>query len=163
MLTHICITGEAVTYPEPPPALAGFISTVRAAVEDETVTENDLIRLLYGIDNPLLVQGIIPGRGAVTREVLQNPVYHVLLDLLAQKQSSTGRLDKSRLGERFTMSVGDAAEKLGISRQAVIGAIHRKRLAAHKSGDTWFVDPASVDGYMVSKRGPQSAARQRSA
>lgn len=154
MPTYTLLSGETVEYTADE-ALADFITRVRVAAADPTVTVTSLTDLLYSEENPLLVPGIIPGRGAVTREVFENPAYHVLLDVLDQKRIQTGHLDIEQAHASYTVSVTDAAAALGISRPAVLQAIKAKRLAAIQKGGQWWIRPESVEGYRVGTRGPK--------
>lgn len=128
------------------------------AAHDPTVTEAALTELIYGKENPLLDQSIFPGRGAVTKITLANPVYHVMLDLLDAKRVQAGTLSKPAAEAAFTMTVSEAAETLGITPGAVRQALDAKRLAGVKRGPSYFLDPRSVATYRdrVVRRGPEA-------
>lgn len=160
---HTTLAGEELTYPRPGPELEAFLARVRAAAEDPKVSEDGLIELIYGSENPLLDHTIFEGRGAVTLEVFENPVYHVMLDLLDQKRVQAGSLDLDRAAQRYTLTVSEAAEQLGISTSAVRQAIASKRLAAWKPGGEYLLDPHSVATYRdhVKRRGPRPAPALR--
>lgn len=162
MALHVTILGEPITY-DPAPDVAAFLDTLRAAVADPAVDENGMIRLVYGTANPMLVQGVIPGRGAVTLETLRRPEYLVALDLLGQKQIALGRLDPVAARAAYTMTVAEAAAELGIAQQSVIRAIQAGRLEALRDGKAWLLTPASVRAYRVGNQGPKSERRARKA
>ena len=159
-MLHVTILGETISY-DPAPDVGAFLDVLRAAVADPTVDESAVLRLIYGVENPLLVHGVIPGRGAVGLQTLARPEYRVALDLLGQKQIALGRLDPEAARAAYRLTVREVVELLGISQQAVLRAINSRRLRAMRDGSTWLVDPASVQAYRVGGRGPQSAKRTR--
>lgn len=163
MERHTTIAGETLEYPRPTGELAAFLARVRAAAEDPRVSEGELVELLYGRENPLLDHTIFRGRGAVTREVFANPVYHVMLDLLDAKRVQVGTLDPERAAQRYSMTVTEAAEVLGMTTSAVRQAIAAKHLAAWKTGPVYLLDPSSVETYRdrVKRRGPKPAPALR--
>lgn len=115
-----------------------------------------MIELIYGRENPILDQTIFEDRGAVTKKVFADPAYHVLLDLLDTKRVQTGALDLAKAAARFTMTVSEAAERLGLSTSAVRQAIAAKKIPAMKRGPVYFLDPHGVDTYgrFSLRRGP---------
>ena len=157
MERHTTIAGETLEYPRPGPELAAFLARVRAAAEDPRVSEQALVELLYGSENPILDHTIFRGRGAVTRETFANPVYHVMLDLLDAKRVQVGTLEPERAAQRYTMTVTEAAAELGVSTSAVRQAIAAKTLAAWKKSSGYLLDPHSVATYRdhVKRRGPR--------
>lgn len=164
MEQHTTIAGETLEYPRPPGELAAFLAHVRSAAEDPRVSEGELVELIYGSENPLLDHTIFKGRGAVTREVFANPIYHVMLDLLDAKRVQAGTLDPERAAQRYSMTVTEAAERLEMTTSAVRQAIGAHRLAAWKSpSGPYLLDPHSVDTYRdrVKRRGPKAAPALR--
>lgn len=155
---YTTIAGETLEYPRPGPEVAAFLSRVRAAAEDPRVSEGALVELIYGSENPILDHTIFKGRGAVTLEVFENPVYHVMLDLLSAKRVQLGTLDPERAASRYTMTVSEAAAALEMTPSAVRQAIASKRLAAWKPGNEYLLDPHSVATYRehVKRRGPRA-------
>lgn len=154
--THTLLSGEQIEY-EAAPELADFFARAAVAAHDPTVSVGQMVELLYGEENPLLVKGVFPGRGFVTPEVLTNPAYRVMLDLLDQKRVQAGalNLEAARANHHaHSMSVPDAAAQLGISPSAVRQAIAGGRLrAVRRSGQHWL-RPDDVAAYKVSRRGP---------
>ena len=157
MERHTLISGETLEYPTPAPEISAFVDRVREMVNDPDAPESAVIDLIYSSENPLLDQTIFPHRGAVTKATIEDPVYHVMLDLLDQKRIQLGRLDLDAVQDRYTMSVTEAAEELGITPGGVRQAIHARRLAAWKKGGRYFLDPALVEAFQVSNRGPSKA------
>lgn len=149
-MQYTTTVGEMIDY-DATPAEAAFLARVRAAAEDPGVAEGQLVELVYGLDNPVLEAGIFPGRGAVTKAVFARPIYHVLLDLIDVKRIQHGTLDPAAAAARYTMTVTEAADRLGVHASAVRQAVQAKKIAAQKQGGTWLLDPASVDAYRVTK------------
>lgn len=147
--------GETIEYPKPKPDVSAFITRVKEAAEDPAVSENELITLVYGPDNPVLEQGRFQGRGAVTKEVLADPVYHVLQDLLQHKRITLGHVSAEKLLASFSLTVSEAAKELGITQAAVRKAISNNQLSATQRPNGYLIDPRSVETYRsrVTKRG----------
>ena len=162
METYKTIAGEVIEYEKPTPAVGAFLARVVAASNDPHVTEGALTELIYGKENPLLDQTIFPGRGAVTRAVLGNPVYHVMLDLLDAKRVQAGTLSPSESFAHAT-TVSEAARALEVSPGAVRQAIEKGHLVAVKRGAQYFVDSRSVASYRErhTRRGPTAAPALR--
>ncbi len=143
MNTHVTVGGRTLAYPDPAPAVAAFLARVRAAALDDSVTPDQMILLVYGLDNPLLDKTVLPGRAMVTASAWGDPVYHVLIDLMAVKDVRLGRLDLVRAYAKYTVGVPDAAARLGITQQGVRAAIESYRLAAiYRKGQWWTCEPA---------------------
>lgn len=158
MERYTAINGEVIEYPTPDAETAAFLSRVIAAVNDPTVSEGELVELVYGKENPILDQTIFPGRGAVTREVFANPLYHVMSDLICQKQVLEGRFDRVKAEKRYTLTVNQAAERIGVTPDAVRKAIRSRKLPAWRREGSWMLDPYDVDTYRdhVVPRKPRS-------
>lgn len=148
------LSGDVVEYDEPSESVAEFLRRVRIAAGDFEVTTDDMIDLIYGVENPLLKHGVLPGRGLVTREVYENPIFHIMQDLLIQKRIQRGEYDPEVAKTQYNMTVSEAATKLGVSPSAIRQAIRSKALDAIKVRGRWLLYPGSVDVYQVSNRGP---------
>lgn len=153
MNSHTTLEGHTLTYPDPPAEVAAFIERARAAVRNPSVSSDAMLALVYGTDNPLLDRTILPGRGMVTRAVLDNPLFHLLNDLVGRKEVEQGELDVEAALAAYTVDVPTAAGQLGITPQAVRNAIDTRRLAAAWKGGQWWVRPESVASFRVSKAG----------
>ncbi|MGK4003136.1 helix-turn-helix domain-containing protein [Sorangium sp. So ce1036] len=150
---YTLLSGETVEFATPVGELGDFLRRVLAAAKEPSVTEADLNDLVFGPENPLLNRTVMAGRSVATAEVYRDPIFHVMLDCIARKRRPTEPAASSRA--RYTMTVPDAAQQLGISESAVRQAIYAGRLRASKEGGTYYLDPRSVGGYRVSKRGPR--------
>ena len=153
MQTYTLMSGETITYPEPPPAVAAFLARVQSAAEDPAVDQDAMIRLIYSAENPLLDTTMLPGRAMVTKATLANPVYLIMVELLGVKRIRLNLLDPVAAAACYTVSVKEAAEQLGITPNAVRAAITARKIAAHLRNGEWYTRPESVAAYKVSHRG----------
>src|SRR5690606_15916627 len=85
MAKHLTVSGHTIEYEANAPT-ARFLARVQALLDDPRSTEDEMIALVYGPDNPILDKTIFPGRGAVTPAVLAPPVSRVLTAHLARKR-----------------------------------------------------------------------------
>lgn len=157
--THETLSGHSVEYPDPDPKLEKFLKRVRALVDDRKSTEDDVVTLIYGRENPILDQTLFPERGAVTREVLDNPVYSVLTDLLARKQAAEKGLDTKQLGKRYTLTVAEAAAAAEVTPDAIRKAIGAKRLPSWKREGEYYIDPKTLAAVTFGSRKPVEPLR----
>lgn len=162
MPTYTTINGETLTYEAPGGALAAFLERVQAAANEPTVSENDMIALIYGRENPLLDHAMLPGRSMVTAAAFERPEYRVMTDLLGRKRIALGLLDVEKARARYTLSPAEAAERLGIHVSAVRQAIANHRLAAWFEDGRAYLDPLSVDSFQLARRGPSPRLEIRS-
>jgi hypothetical protein len=150
MKNYLCINGRVFDF-EPTADEQKFIDCVAAAVDDPKVKESDLVALIYGPENPLLESKA--GYSFVTPAAFANPVYRVLTDLLDRKRVKLGLLNLEKAASRYTLSVAQAAEKLGIAPSAVRTAVLDGRLPSWMKDGQIFLDPHSVESYEVVRRG----------
>ena len=153
MNTELLTTGETLTYPDPPPEVAAFLARVRSAATDPTVTVDGLIELIFGVGNPLLDTTILPGRAMVTQKAFDNPVYHILTDLLFRKELAVRNMPPEVVAATHTVSVKDAARQLGITESSVRAAITARKLAGWMRNGQWYLRSESIASYKVSNRG----------
>ena len=148
------LSGEKISTPALSPALNAFLDRLRAGVEDVTVSEATFIELLYSVENPLLDQTIMPGRGTVTKAVFADPAYHVMLDLLGRKRLALGSLDMDKVRARYSMTVAQAAAHRGVHESAIRQAIQNRRLSSVRIDGRHMLDPEQVNALETSRRGP---------
>jgi hypothetical protein len=158
MATHVALSGHVIDYPEPAPKVARFLARVRELVDDPKASEDDVVALVYSRENPILDHTVFPTRGAVTRDVLENPVYRVMTDLLFRKSVAERGLDVERIAREFTVPVSDAAARLDIHESAVRQAIAAQRLASWVKEGRHYLRPRDVEAFQVSARGPRAGA-----
>jgi hypothetical protein len=148
------LSGRELSFNEPTGDLAAYWDRLQRDAADPTVSHDALLALLYHADNPLLDRTLMPGRGSVTRAVIDNPLYQAMTDLLGRKQVQLGQLDLETAGAPYTVTLAEAAEELGLSSTAARQAIDSYRLAGWKKGGVWFIHPASVEAYKHANYGP---------
>ena len=157
--TYLMINNRVLEFDAPDASTQAFVARLHAMVLDPKTTEHAMSDLIYSDENPLLGPPPLPmpGRGWVTGDTLKNPVWHMMQDLISRKQIVLGKLDLSEVRKSYTVSVSDAAAKLGIAASAVRKAIMEWKLSAWRDGDQWWIDPRSVASYQVARRGPAPA------
>jgi hypothetical protein len=147
---HRTVTGHPIEY-EPTPKVAAFLRRIEEAVEDPNVSERELIGLAYSTDNPFLDHTLFPGRGAVTKEVLVDPAYHVLTDLLFRKRVVEQKIDVSKIEARYTMTPAEAAAELGVTESSIASWLRDGR---------HYLDPRAVRSLEVGTRAPTGGKRR---
>lgn len=163
--THTTLDGHELVYDEPSAEVGAFLDRVVAYANDPRTTDDEMIELIYGPENPLLDHTIFKGRGAVTRAVLDNPIYHVMVDWLTRKQKALGKVDVDAAIAEATMTVPEVAAELGMSTSAVRQAIRAHKLAAVKVRGTYMLAPHHVATFAKFRRprgptaGPMLEAR----
>jgi hypothetical protein len=150
-LTHDCLNGRTIDY-EPTPAEAKFLRRIDASVADQKVGDAELRAMIYGPENPVLSQHA-SGLTWVTPAAFESPVFAVLLDLLDRKRVATGALDLEKARSRYTMSVAQAADQLGLGESAIRMAVLGRRLPSWMVDGEIRLDPTSVASYKATKRG----------
>jgi hypothetical protein len=148
------LSGRELSFDEPTGELGSYWERLQRDAADPTVSHDALLALLYHPDNPLLDRNLMPGRGSVTRAVIDNPLYQAMTDLLGRKQVQLGQLDLATAGAPYTVTLAEAAEELGLSSTAARQAIDSYRLAGWKKGGVWFIHPASIESYKLGNYGP---------
>jgi excisionase family DNA binding protein len=159
-MEHLTLSGHRIEFERPTGALAEFFKRATKAAEDKRVTEDDLIALLYSDANPLLSPGFLPGRGVVTKETLAQPLYQVLQDLLLRKSLAQRKLDVQAVADRHTLTMVEAAERLGVHVSAVQQAIKAQRLPSWIKANRHYLSPEAVDAFELSRRGPKPKGRK---
>lgn len=153
MPTHETLSGHVINYERPLPKVEAFLAKLREMLGDARTTEQEMTGFAYGRDNPILDHTLFPGRGAVTKEVLDDPVYHVITDLLARKNVAERGADIEKIARGYTMTVAEAAAQLGITEQAVRKAIASRRLPSWVKDGQHFLHPKTVAAFEIAPRG----------
>jgi hypothetical protein len=159
-IQHHTLTGHVVTYDPPAPEVERFLQRVQALVDDPKATEDDVVSLIYGQENPILDRSLFPTRGAVTAAVLANPVYHVLTDLLNRKHLLVTKTPAERVAARFKLSVQEAAELKHVSEDAIRKAAAQNRIPSWKRDGSYFFEPKSLEAAELGTRGPVARATE---
>ena len=144
------LSGHRVEYPEPDLKVQAFLDRVQKVFHDREKTDDDMISLIYGKENPLLDAT----NGMVTREVFDNPVYAVFSDLIVRKRVAMEGTDPERLAARYTLTVADVAAHKGVSEDAIRKAVRERRLPSWVKGGSYFFEPRAIEGAVLGTRGP---------
>ena len=147
---HETISGHRVEYPDPDAKLERFLERAHKALRDPRKTDDDMIALIYGRENPLLEAT----NGMVTREVFDNPVYRVLADFVVRKRIEMDDTNPDRLAAKYTLTVSDVAARKGVSEDAIRKAVRENRLPSWVKGGSYFFEPRSIEGVPLGTRGP---------
>jgi excisionase family DNA binding protein len=152
MERYTTISGEVVEYETPAPHVVAFLARVVDATHDPSVSDAALTDLIYGKDNPILRQDILPNQGVVTREVFADPLYRVMTDLLGRKRAQRGvRPTAPRAG----LTVKEVAAKHGVHESAIRQAIEAGRLRATKHGSSYVIADEDAESFQPARRGPK--------
>ncbi len=149
MVEHRCINGRILTF-DASAEVQAFLSEVAQASEDPTWTESAVRAFIFGESNPLWVGA---GYSYFRGDVLEQPAFRVALDLLDRKRIESGTLNLDAATARYSMTVSEAAEFLGIRDSAVRTAVAAFRLPCWMKNGQIFLDPATVRSYQASRRG----------
>jgi hypothetical protein len=153
---HTTASGHRIEY-EATPEIEAFLRRLQELVTKGDVSSQAMTGIAYSSENPILDHAMFAGRGAVTREVLENPAYAVVTDLLFRKTLTERGQTPDDIAEHYSMSVSDAAVELGIHESAVRQAIAAKRLASWLKDGRHYVDPRALKTLEVGTRGPRRA------
>lgn len=157
MSTHHLVTGDVVELPELAPAMAAYLDVIRVAAANPDIDYRTLFSLVYSPANPLLGTDRATGGAVVRPEVLDDPAFRVMSDLLARKGlERTGRTVQD-LQDLYTVPVSAAAEALGITERSIRQALTERRMAGMKKDGEWFTSPEGVEAYRVTRSGPRAA------
>jgi hypothetical protein len=151
---HNLLSGIRVEYPDPTPELDTFLRELAAMAERPT-TISELIGFAHGPANPLLEEGLIPGRPAVTRAVLARPEWRVAMDFVDRGWLKITGEPAERLGEAYTVTVAELAKQAGVSEGAIRAAISAGTLRAWVRDGRYYLTPEDADAYSPSKAGPK--------
>lgn len=141
MASHECINGLLIEYPDPDTRLARFIEKVGATEEYAQA-----LSLMYSNENPIMRRHPIIGSEA-TKETLRDPVYRVLTDTVDRKRISEQGVDVSKIASGYTLTVAEAAERLGAHESTVRKAIREGRLACWVKEGVYYLHPKWVEQF----------------
>jgi hypothetical protein len=66
--------------------VAAFLDRLAAMSKDDAASSRDMVTVGYSKENPFLDRTIFATRGAVTKQVLEDPAYAVMTDLIFRKE-----------------------------------------------------------------------------
>jgi excisionase family DNA binding protein len=150
-MKHTTIHGEVVEY-DASHAEQAYLAEARALAEDPNVELDTLIEFIWSKDNPTLDSTLVPGRGMVTKAVIERPIYRVYNDLFLAKRIQCGLLDVQKTTAKYTLTVAEAAEQVGVVESSIRTACKAGRILAIKDGDSWRIDPDSLSRYRARKK-----------
>ncbi|MEZ4394062.1 MAG: hypothetical protein R3A48_23555 [Polyangiales bacterium] len=156
---HTTITGHEVRY-APDEGFEGFRARLDALLADPAAGEQEMIGLAYSRANPILAPtpgDLVGDRGAVTREVLQDPRYLVVQDLLARKRFAAQGTDPAVVAAEYTVSLAEAAKALGVSKSAAQQAFAAGRLPSWVKGGRPYTTRRAVDAFAITQRASAKA------
>jgi hypothetical protein len=154
-MKHTTMSGHALEVSDDRGDVIAFLARLEKMLGNKKATESDMIALAYGRENPILDHTIFPERGAVTREILADPAYQVVVDLVARKRLAEDGIDPEKLAAEYTITVPEAAVKLGVHENAVRQAIASRRLASWVKGGRHYMHPRSLASFELAARGPK--------
>lgn len=156
MTTHKLINGEAIEVPdELAPRVRAYLGVISNAAADPDIDYRTLFSLVYSPANPLLSVDRATGGAVVRPEVLDDPVFRLMSDILARKGLMRSGRTVDDVAALYTVPVAVAAEQLGISTRSVRLALTERRMAGMKKDGEWFTSPEGVEAYKVAKSGPR--------
>ena len=158
MRTYQMITGRTLDLSGTKASAMAFLERLKAMTAAST--HDQMIALAYGTENPIMDRNAIPGRGAVTAEILGTPVYRAMTDILFRKQMAERGTSVEELANHFTLTPAEAAARLGVHVSAVRQAIDAGRLGAWMKGGRVFINPRSLATFRLSPRGPKAKQRR---
>ncbi len=121
MRTYQMITGRTLDLTGADTSTIRFLKRLMAMAPAST--HDQMIGLAYGTQNPIMDVNAIPGRGAVTAEILGTPAYRAMTDVLFRKQLAESGTSVEELASQFTMTPAEVAARLGVHVSAIRQAI----------------------------------------
>jgi hypothetical protein len=85
VFTHVTVSGRTVEF-DPSPKMAALLDRLSTMLRDPRISIDEMIRVAYAPDNPLFDPLTSPGQSGITKKTLDDPSYHVMVDLLYRKQ-----------------------------------------------------------------------------
>ena len=126
------------------PEVEEYVRRVKQLAANPAATANDVIALVYSVDNPVMERVGSYGRGVVTARVLTHPAYRVMTDILFRKEVQERGADLQTLADQYSLTVPEAAERFGVHVSAVRQAVDSGRLGAWMKAGEWYIDPRSL-------------------
>jgi excisionase family DNA binding protein len=141
METYTTTTGEVLTYDASPDELR-YLAQAFELANDPDVSLGTFIEYVWNKENPTLDATIVPGRGMVTKAVLERAIYHVYHDLFQTKRIQQGLA--APIADDYAMTVSEVADVFNVQPSSIIKAINVGRLKAKKNGKSWLISAKSV-------------------
>lgn len=152
-MEHIEVSGARLVYPQPDAKTAAFLEHVARLADAHDVSPEAIRALVFGPENPILARHpTLPGAYPDAATV-RNPVYWVCVDLVLRAEARGAHASLERAGAPFTMTMAEAAKKLGRYQHAVQNAVKNRTLHVWVHDGRHYLLPAEVAAYDVPRRG----------
>jgi hypothetical protein len=152
MPTHDTLSGHTITY-DADPKLARFMKRVAEASADPNVSEDQLMSLIYGLENPLLGAPMLGlPLGTLTPAAVSSPAYRVMGDLLFRKRVEKRGWDVAKMAAKYTLTIAEASARSGVSEDGLRKAAREGRVPSWVKDGQTFLEPRSLD-VLVAERG----------
>ncbi len=142
MRTYQIISGQTIDMAMVPASQIEFLESLQTMSVHPGTKYSAIVALAYGPQNPILDSNVIPGRGAVTVEVITKPAYRVMTDILFRREMIDRGVTVEALADCHTMTPAEAAGQLGVSVSAIRQAIEAGRLGAWLKAGRVYIDRA---------------------
>lgn len=132
-----------------------YLDQLRALAQARPMTKRAFDKLIAASFSPE-APWLVATKGAVSREIMDNPSYHEAAALVHEAMLA---LYEIPFVQDELLTVADAAAALGISDRAVRAAIKRGTLQATRGtgrNAPWLIPQAEVDAYTVGNTGPKT-------
>ena len=139
MEKHELLSGRTIEFELDTIEIEGFVANARKQLQNPDVNTTEFMKMVLGPKNPLNT-----GKKDNRR---RDPVHLLLLDLFDRKRVMEGELNLDVTKARYTMTVKEAAEKLGMAPSSVRRAISANRLGAWKFKEGLRLLPDHVENY----------------
>jgi hypothetical protein len=161
IVEHVELCGRAIRYPEPDRQTRAFMKRAATLAADPHTAPEIVRAVIFGPDNPIMARHPTLSGGYPDARTLRNPLYWVCVDLVLRAEMRANGIPLDGAGRPFTMSIPEAARKLGRYEHAIHNAIENRTLHAWVHEGRSYLLPAEVAAYNVPRRGrpPKPAAR----
>lgn len=152
-MQYTSVNNRVIECDSPDAAEVAFLAKLEALVEDDSVTPDQMRAVFYGLENPALDPHALPGHAVITRASLRDPVFRIGIDCLTRKEIRAGRIDLAQMQAGYSLDVPTAAERLGVSPQAVRAGIDSFKYDALFAKGQWWMRPEAVASLRLSRAG----------
>jgi hypothetical protein len=153
MAVYICVQGHEIDYDDTPSDAVEFLNNLIVHAK-RGATEAELVQLIYSRDNPIL--GSYPGcgRGTVTNETLQNPIYRIMHDILFRARLKGIGVTAEEVSRPFNVTIIEAAQRTRIAPVAIERTIRMYLIESWKKDGEHYLRPEDVERLAVDSQSP---------
>ena len=152
-MRYTTVTNRVIESGDLDAAEEAFLIQLEEAVADDRVSPDQMRAFVYGPDNPTLDRHAVAGQAVITKGTLGNPIFRVAIDCLTRKDIRLGRINLAQMHAAYTIDVPTAAERLGVSPQAVRAGIDSFKHDALFANGQWWLRPEAVAALRLSREG----------